>query len=1008
MPQKLTGSKGKSKTLVLLDPGHDSTEPGKRIKYKIKGGGTFYEYEFNADMVKRVSQLIQKGNTKISVDCVVLDQLISHGNVSNRVNVVKQQVAALKSQYEYIYLISFHSNAHELSGEYAVSGAGVPSGFMIVINPAETSSWLANQIYRFVAPIYSNVQADFGKTYRVDWHDEKNRLGMIKPSTISQAVLVENGFFTNEADLKNLLNPTWRGKLAQRYADAIFYIEENRQDLNQNSSSVVDEKKVVTEETDQGRVEMTNWTSVLSSKDTGDKSKISLKDIILKYYDMSKVEGKRLDGEDALNVDDEVNIVYEKNFFILYNHLSTEEKLELAKVEKRSDFEEPKEVVTKEQNSQLYDRLTTDVPRGIYLSLDRAKILPNLVRQDVLEFLNENPNQYVNPHLSYCAELHAAEVASLNENRKFINCAVAIAPQAHTKSDNQTLYISDDILNVSFNRTLTPSNSFTINLAPVRAKWDKTLKKWKREDSNKSFSENMNIYYEKILNPGDLVYIIIDDKLADKSSSDEFLGALNLGKAKQTSVTFDADFIGVIEAVEVQKAYSNTVSEQVVVSGKCLMKFIAQDNVVFFSPLTTIQRERDEDWNQTILEEAKKPDSVASTSEKYENDLRNKLMVERMYMQNIDFQNLKEIKQVYSALHYIYKKAATMPQEYATLDGTSTVNITSMIMPDFDYDLEKRQYYKSSLVTMTGSTLNFYKQLAPEPFVEIYGDTFPKMTEEQMKNYLGETGDHYNLNKETWDASQQFHFIIRNHPFEFENFMGLPEFVIPQSLIVKLRTVRNDSDVYSAFQLVPDAFSSLDRPLTYIFPPVVLTSYVRRFGMRLWKAQSGLFSFEPGTNRPTFNISRYVEYQAERDLRRVMREFIGNPFYESGTITCAPIKWIRPGARLVTYDEVGNKYTAYITKVTQKRSANLNACSTEIEFKRGLYMKAHQYVRQLIDFDIRRSEAEERGVNPDLAKRDVILYPDIFRKLLEKDWGMKVISSVEAGDIKIVGIGEDA
>ncbi len=205
-PPEVEKPKHKARYMWCLDNGHGKQTAGKRSP-KLEDGSQFFEYEFNRDIVKRVSEGLDKVGVKYFnvVPEVDIDNFLE-GRVGRANN--------LKSDLPKIFL-SIHSNA------FGRSGWEAPSGI-------ETWYYHNSRSGRAIASVFQKhlmTQLNW-KNRNLKSYPGKKQFYVLR-NTKMPAVLTENGFYTNKAECKLLLKDSIRQKIADAHINAILEIEKN-------------------------------------------------------------------------------------------------------------------------------------------------------------------------------------------------------------------------------------------------------------------------------------------------------------------------------------------------------------------------------------------------------------------------------------------------------------------------------------------------------------------------------------------------------------------------------------------------------------------------------------------------------------------------------------------------------------------------------------------------------------------------------------------------------------
>jgi len=197
----------KPKYLWCLDNGHGKLTAGKRSP-KLEDGNQLLEYEFNRDIVKRISKALDEKGVKYFnvVPEVDIDNFLE-GRVS-RANKKQSSIPKI--------FLSVHSNA-------APARPGKWSDPKI--SGIETWYYHSNNRGRKLAAVFQKhlIDATGWKNRHIKSRAAKQFY--VLRNTSMTAVLTENGFYNNKAECKQLLKDEVRQKIAQAHVDAIMEIE---------------------------------------------------------------------------------------------------------------------------------------------------------------------------------------------------------------------------------------------------------------------------------------------------------------------------------------------------------------------------------------------------------------------------------------------------------------------------------------------------------------------------------------------------------------------------------------------------------------------------------------------------------------------------------------------------------------------------------------------------------------------------------------------------------------
>lgn len=201
---------------VLLDNGHASSTPGKRMK--LENGRVFYEYEFNRDIVRRIARKLDTLGIPYEILVPEVDKDIALSERAARAN-------SFCSKYGTgnCFFISVHSNAF---------GDGInftdAMGWSVWTTVGNTKSdGCATTLFEAA----DSILPKFGMTTRKQMSDgdpdyEENFTVIYK--TWCPAVLTENMFFTNKKEVMWLMTDEGREAIADIHVEGIKRIIDER------------------------------------------------------------------------------------------------------------------------------------------------------------------------------------------------------------------------------------------------------------------------------------------------------------------------------------------------------------------------------------------------------------------------------------------------------------------------------------------------------------------------------------------------------------------------------------------------------------------------------------------------------------------------------------------------------------------------------------------------------------------------------------------------------------
>ena len=185
--------------LILLDNGHGQETPGKRSPV-WPDGSQLFEYEFNRDIVKRISKK--------------LDEL----NIENYIVVPELADISLKTRCARINEIFIDRPDAILISIHANAGGG--TGWEAYTSKGDTKS------DKYASILYNEANEYFkGWKIRTDYSDndpDKEENFYILKNTNCPAILTENFFMDNQKDCEYLLTNAGRDTIANMHVAAIL------------------------------------------------------------------------------------------------------------------------------------------------------------------------------------------------------------------------------------------------------------------------------------------------------------------------------------------------------------------------------------------------------------------------------------------------------------------------------------------------------------------------------------------------------------------------------------------------------------------------------------------------------------------------------------------------------------------------------------------------------------------------------------------------------------------
>ena len=193
-----------NKLVILLDAGHGSNTPGKRSP-----DSSFYEYEFNKDIVNRIDMALKLNN----ISHHIINPETTDISLSERVNRINRYC----NQYgrDNCLMVSVHANA-------AGNGSWMNArGWSVYTTKGLTNSDKYATLFFNEAQI---LLPAYGQKLRADWSDgdpdwEENFTVLYQSRC--PAILTENLFYDNKQDLDFLKSNQGRAIITQIHINAI-------------------------------------------------------------------------------------------------------------------------------------------------------------------------------------------------------------------------------------------------------------------------------------------------------------------------------------------------------------------------------------------------------------------------------------------------------------------------------------------------------------------------------------------------------------------------------------------------------------------------------------------------------------------------------------------------------------------------------------------------------------------------------------------------------------------
>lgn len=204
-----------SKYLYILDAGHGginpegiyTTFPAKM--HRFSKDFVFYEGVFNRQIVKRIIGQMQAHGLR--------HRELAHEFVDTSLSKRSFRANEWQKQNKCI-LLSIHGNAHTNSQA---------NGWEVWTSPGkDTSDLIANEMYKQAQNILGKEMRMRPNSHKAGQHDKEAAFWILKQTTMP-SVLSENGFFTNLAEARLMMNSKFQEKIAQVHVNTMLWCESN-------------------------------------------------------------------------------------------------------------------------------------------------------------------------------------------------------------------------------------------------------------------------------------------------------------------------------------------------------------------------------------------------------------------------------------------------------------------------------------------------------------------------------------------------------------------------------------------------------------------------------------------------------------------------------------------------------------------------------------------------------------------------------------------------------------
>lgn len=413
-------------------------------------------------------------------------------------------------------------------------------------------------------------------------------------------------------------------------------------------------------------------------------------------------------------------------------------------------------------------------------------------------------------------------------------------------------------------------------------------------------SYRMNMLMSMIISPQDLVFIkfgYLETEIASGFNVDDLLKPL--AKIPLLSIENDHfDMIGLVDKVGDSGNIGNA-ALSVEVKGRDLMKLLIEDGTYFFPIVSDASTDTPYQSNY-IANIPQDPSAVLGDR-----------IYQRLFgeIQNITLFTSQPIINLFS---FIYKKLNTINvfpiSNFTEVSSQSetAVGIWRLTELSVDEGIADRQLVDNSLRTKSGSLLSFFKSACQEPLVEFFGDTY----------------------------GSRYHFIARKPPYDYADITSLWDSCnnceIDDNDLYDQNLDMDDSEVYSFYRLIPEAFMFGDQHMTmYYFPAIFIRDYAEIWGSKKLEYTSRYL--DCGMDKSS---SDNMWTQAIKDLEYIVKTSLLLPFTRKGTVSIKSMRKIKKGTwvylrgtdEICYVDSVSHSYSISNQKVNAETNLTVSRC----------------------------------------------------------------------------------
>lgn len=198
----------------VIDAGHGVNTPGKRSP-EIPRQHQLYEWEFNKIMQNKLARLFYENG----IPFTTYPSRVNDASLTSRATFINNTHNRMKGSDQSVIVISLHGNAF-------VNDRPLGSEVFTYIGQSESDLIAELICKRFQQSPITNIRID-----ESDGDLDKEAKFKILRDTIPPAVLIEFGFYTNEAERLKMLNNDWQEEMIRLVYDGLMDYIISKKDL---------------------------------------------------------------------------------------------------------------------------------------------------------------------------------------------------------------------------------------------------------------------------------------------------------------------------------------------------------------------------------------------------------------------------------------------------------------------------------------------------------------------------------------------------------------------------------------------------------------------------------------------------------------------------------------------------------------------------------------------------------------------------------------------------------